>query len=159
MTDKSNFKKIVEFHKAFGLDYHNEHQENCFDKKKLVKLRLDLIQEEFNELKEAIENRDFTEVRDAIGDLLYVTYGAAASFGINADKDYSTIHESNMTKLCKTQEEAIKTVESYKKKFLEGTSPYDSPDYKKSEDGIYYIVYNKSSGKVLKSINYTPVSF
>lgn len=159
MTDKSNFKKIVEFHKAFGLDYHKNHQITCFDKKKLIKLRLDLIQEEFNELKEAIENRDFAEVRDAISDLLYVTYGTAASFGIDADKDYNIIHDSNMTKLCKTEEEAIETVKSYKKKFLKGTSPYDSPDYKKSEDGIHYVVYNSSSGKVLKSINYTPVSF
>lgn len=159
MTDKTNFQKIIEFHKAFGLEYYKKHQEKCFDNTKLIKLRLDLIQEELNELKEAIEKKDFTEVRDAIGDILYVTYGAAASFGINADKDYNIIHKSNMTKLCKTEKEALETIESYKKKFVEGTSPYDTPAYKKSEDGVYYIVFNKSSGKILKSINYTPVSF
>ena len=61
--------------------------------------------------------------------------------------------------LVKTEEEAKKTVEDYKIKYKEGKSPYDSPNYKKSEDNIHYIVYNESTGKVLKSINYTPVKF
>ena len=159
MSNKSNFKKIVEFHKAFGLDNRTEHYKECFDDKKLIKLRLALIEEEFKELKHAINERDFTEVRDAIGDILYVVYGAAASFGINADKDYDIIHKSNMTKLCKTEMEAHLTVEWYKKKYQEGSSPYDSPDYRLSDDNIHYVVYNKSTGKILKSINYTPVKF
>ena len=159
MSNKSNFKKIIEFHKAFGLDYSKDHYKECFDNKKLIKLRLALIEEEFKELKHAINERDFTEVRDAIGDILYVVYGAAASFGIDADKDYDIIHKSNMTKLCKNEEEAIKTVEWYEKEYAEGNSPYDSPAYRLSDDNIHYIVYNKTTGKILKSINYTPVKF
>ena len=159
MSNKSNFQKIVEFHKAFGLDNRTEHYKQCFDNKKLIKLRLDLIEEEFKELKQAVEERNFTEVRDAISDILYVVYGTAASFGINADKDYDIIHKSNMTKLCKSENEAKLTVEMYKKKYEEGNSPYDTPDYRLSDDKIHYVVYNKSTGKVLKSINYTPVKF
>ena len=157
--NKTNFQKIIDFHKAFELDNYEKHQLDFFDNKKLVKLRIDLIQEEFNELKKAIEDKDFTEVRDAIADLLYVTYGAASSFGINADKDYKEVHESNMTKLCINEEEAKKTVEDYKNKFKNGDEKYDSPNYKKSKDGIHYIVYNESTGKILKNINYKKVNF
>jgi len=151
----TNFQKIREFHQTFGLDNHDNPPTDLFDKKKLIKLRLDLIQEEFNELKEAIQNDDFTEVRDAIGDLLYVTYGTAASFGIDADHDYDLIHKSNMSKAAKTKEIAEKTVENYKKLFLEGTSPYDTPTYRLSDSGDYYVIYNESSGKILKSIEYS----
>ena len=159
MSNKSNFQKIKEFHKAFGLDCRKDHYKECFDDTKLIKLRLALIEEEFKELKMAIQERDFTEVRDAIGDILYVVYGAAASFGIDADKDYDIIHKSNMTKLCKTEMEAHLTVEWYKKKYTEGESPYDTPDYRLSDDNVHYVVFNKSTGKILKSINYTAVDF
>ena len=146
-------------HNAFGLDNHDNHQLNIFDNKKLIKDRLNLISKEFEELKKAIKEKNFTKIRDAIGDILYVVYETAASFGIDADSDYDIIHDSNMTKLCRTEEEAKKTVSSYKQKFKDKTSPYDTPDYKKADDGVHYIVYNKSTGKVLKSINYTPVKF
>ena len=151
----SNFKKIVEFHKAFGLLHSDYHDPYAVEDEKLVKLRIGLIEEELNELKDAIKNNDFTEVRDAIGDLLYVTYGTASSFGINADEDYDVIHRSNMTKLCKTEDEAQETVEWYKN----NNTVYDSPCYRKCDDDIHWVVYNKSSGKILKSINYTPVKF
>lgn len=155
----TNFQKIREFHNASGLDNHVEHQMNIFSEEKegLIKLRLDLIQEEFNELRDAIKNHDFPEVRDAIADILYVVYGAAASFGIDADRDYDLVHQSNMSKFCQTEELAQATVESYKKKFEEGNSPYDSPTYRLSSDGKYYVVYNETTGKILKSIDYKPV--
>jgi len=64
-----------------------------------------------------------------------------------------------MTNLCHTNIEAILTVISYKMKYKKKESPYDSPAYKKSSDNKYWIVYNKSTGKILKSINYKPVNF
>ena len=109
----------------------------------------------FSELKDAIKERDFTEVIDALGDILYVVYGAGTSFGIDLDKAFSLIHDSNMTKLCKTEEEAVQTVEWYKA----NESRYDTPAYRLSDDKKYYVVYNKSTGKILKSINYSPVKF
>lgn len=155
----TNFQKIREFHQTFGLDDHNEHQLDIFENKKLLKLRLDLIQEEFNELKQAILEKDFGEVRDAIGDILYVTYGAAASFGINADRDYDIIHRSNMSKAAQTEEIAKASVNNYIHKYEKGESPYDTPNYRLSDNGKYYIIYNESSGKILKAINYTQVNF
>lgn len=151
----SNFNKIVQFHKAFGLLHNANHEQSTLDDDSLTKLRLGLIEEEFAELKDAIKERDFTEVRDAIADLLYVVYGTASSFGINADADYDVIHQSNMTKLCKTEEEATDTVQWYK----DNNKVYDKPCYRLADDKIHWVVYNESTGKILKSINYIPVKF
>ena len=158
-SSQTNFDKIKEFHAAFGLQLSETHDHSVLDNEKLLKLRVDLIAEEFKELQDAIHQKDFTEVRDAIGDILYVTYGAAASFGINADHDYDIIHQSNMTKLCKTEQEAIDTVSWYKEQYDLDKTSYDTPDYRKSDDDIHWVVFNKSSGKILKSIHYKPVNF
>ena len=69
---QSNFQKIIEFHKAFGLQHKDEPQMNVFEDKKLIDIRVSLIQEEVNELKDAIKDKDFTEVIDALGDILYM---------------------------------------------------------------------------------------
>ena len=132
-SNLTNFQKIREFHNASGLDNHTEHQLNIFseEKESLIKLRLDLIQEEFNELRDAIKNRDFPEVRDAIADILYVVYGAAASFGIDADRDYDLVHKSNMSKL-----ERGKPLRRTDGKILKG-SEYFKPNLKKILDGRY----------------------
>ena len=158
-TNQTNFQKIQEFHNASGLENHQEHQLDIFSEEKvgLIKLRLDLIQEEFNELKEAIQNNDFPEVRDAISDILYVVYGAGSSFGVNLDEAFRLVHDSNMSKLCKSVEEAEATVAWYMEN--RETTGYDTPAYRKGTDGEYWVVYNESTGKILKSINYKPVSF
>ena len=96
---------------------------------------------------------------DALSDILYVVYGAGASFGIDLDRSFNIVHESNMSKLCKTEDEAQKTVSNYERLWNEKTSPYDSPDYRRADDGINWVVFNKSTGKILKSINYTPAKF
>ena len=70
-----------------------------FPGNKIVKLRYELILEELNELKEAIEKKDIKEVADALTDILYVTYGAGHAFGINLDKCFDEVQKSNMSKL------------------------------------------------------------
>tara|TARA_B100001063_G_scaffold130213_1_gene121683 strand:+ start:185 stop:526 length:342 start_codon:yes stop_codon:yes gene_type:complete len=70
-----------------------------FPSDKIVKLRYELILEELNELKEAIEQKDIKEVADALTDILYVTYGAGHAFGINLDKCFDEVQKSNMSKL------------------------------------------------------------
>ncbi len=156
----SNFEKIKQFHKTFSHPCHDSINQNIFDQDpSLVNLRLNLINEEVGELKEAIDQKNMTEVIDALTDILYVVYGAGAAFGINLDKSYDIVHKSNMSKLCKNESEAIETVNDYKKKFLEGDLKYDSPSYKLAPDNQHYIVYNQSTGKILKSINYTPAVF
>jgi len=150
----SNFNKVKDFHDAFGLVNNKKPYKEFFDDKKLVKLRLDLISEEFNELKEAIQNKDMVEVGDALADILYVTYGAGVSLGIDLDRAFKLVHESNMSKLCSSEEEALHTVEWYKT----NQTVYDSPNYRRCEaNDKLWVVYNESSGKILKSINYSQV--
>ena len=156
----SNFQKVRQFNKSFGVKIHDTPQQNITnDDPALTKLRLDLILEETTELQEAIETHDFVEVVDALADILYVVYGAGCSFGVDLDKAFNIVHSSNMTKLCETEELAQQTVATYKAKYENGTSPYDSPAYRKSDDGVNWVVYNESTGKVLKSNNYTPADF
>tara|TARA_Y100000590_G_scaffold468679_1_gene652534 strand:- start:1707 stop:2210 length:504 start_codon:yes stop_codon:yes gene_type:complete len=160
MSDKTNFQKIIDFHHEFGLDSHTTPNPNVYtENPKLVKLRWDLISEEVDELKQALDEHDFVETVDALTDILYVVYGAATSFGVDIDKAYDIVHKSNMSKLCETEELAQKTVEQYRKWFKEGKTPYDTPTYRKSPSDKYWVVFNESTGKILKSIEYTPANF
>tara|TARA_B100000963_G_scaffold361582_1_gene397864 strand:- start:1355 stop:1696 length:342 start_codon:yes stop_codon:yes gene_type:complete len=70
-----------------------------FPNDKIISLRYDLIKEELDELKDALEKRDIKEVADALTDILYVTYGAGHAFGINLDKCFKEVQDSNMSKL------------------------------------------------------------
>lgn len=156
----TNYQKVQQFNKSFGMKRHESHQPTLFESDPdLVKLRVDLITEEVSELQEAVNNNDFVEVRDALADILYVVYGMQDAFGINGDSDFDIVHSSNMSKLCSSEDEAIKTVESYEEKFKAGTSPYDSPYYYYLEEQGKWVVKNRSTGKALKSINYTKVDF
>ena len=92
----SNFSKVGIFMKTFGQDVKNKPE---FSTDKINKLRLDLIKEELEELTEAMENRDLLEVADALTDILYVTYGAGHAFGIDLDKCFEEVQNSNMSKL------------------------------------------------------------
>ena len=92
----SNFNKVKNFMNTYGQDVKEKAD---FPENKIVKLRIDLIQEELNELKEAINNKDIVEVADALTDILYVTYGAGHSFGINLDECFDEVQRSNMSKL------------------------------------------------------------
>ena len=96
MSDMSNFNKVKNFMNTYG----QEVKENPeFPDSKIVQLRIDLIQEELNELKEAINNNDIVEVADALTDILYVTYGAGHSFGVDLDSCFNEVQNSNMSKL------------------------------------------------------------
>ncbi len=151
---------VKEFNNSFNMVSHDTPQRNIFtEDKKTVDLRWKLIDEECKELKEAIDTHDFGEVRDALSDIMYVVLGAADAFGINIESDFTEVHLSNMSKLCSSEEEAKQTVLSYQKKFEASESPYDSPYYYKLPNQEKWVVKNKSTGKALKSINYTPVNF
>ena len=92
----SNFSKVGIFMKTFGQDVKNK---ASFSTDKINKLRIDLIKEELDELTEAMENKDLLEVADALTDILYVTYGAGHAFGIDLDKCFDEVQNSNMSKL------------------------------------------------------------
>ena len=94
----SNFKKVKTFMETFGQEVKTK---PSFSTDKINSLRYDLIKEELEELKEAMENKDLLEVADALTDILYVTYGAGHAFGIDLDKCFEEVQRSNMSKLDK----------------------------------------------------------
>ncbi len=92
----TNFERVKIFMTIFGQEVK---EKAGFPDNKITSLRYDLIQEELDELKDAIDRRDIKEVADALTDILYVTYGAGHAFGINLDKCFEEVQNSNMSKL------------------------------------------------------------
>ena len=92
----SNFKRVKKFMETFGQEIK---EKASFPNDKITSLRYDLIKEELDELKEAIDKKDIKEVADALTDILYVTYGAGHAFGIDLDKCFEEVQNSNMSKL------------------------------------------------------------
>ena len=119
----SNFSKVGIFMKTFGQEVKDK---PSFSTDKINKLRLDLIKEELNELSEAMKNRDLLEVADALTDILYVTYGAGHAFGINLDKCFDEVQNSNMSKL----DENGKPIYNETGKVMKGPN-YFKPDLSK----------------------------
>jgi len=226
----TDFQKVCEFNKCFDFPQHDTLNDD-----KCLQLRLDLIKEELDELKDAYDKNDIIEEQDACADILYVAYGMEYTYKYNSDdyiknyyyyltdngntlfknleyntssnrevilnrlfeiyyilektsstkdieatmnvlhkliyhvyefqhvskydsdKIFTIVHDSNMSKLCKTIEEAEATVSKYTEEYKNGSSPYDSPYYYQVDNGMY-VIKNKSTGKALKSINYTKVN-
>ncbi len=119
----TNFDKVRTFMKTFGQEVKTK---PSFSTDKINKLRLDLIKEELSELKEAIDNKDLLEVADALTDILYVTYGAGHAFGINLDKCFEEVQNSNMSKL----DENGKPIYNEHGKVMKGPN-YFKPDLSK----------------------------
>jgi len=92
----TNFDKVKTFMETFGQEIKTK---PSFSSEKVNNLRYELIKEELDELKEALDNKNFLEVADALTDILYVTYGAGHAFGIDLDKCFDEVQNSNMSKL------------------------------------------------------------
>ena len=119
----TNFKKVKIFMETFGQDVKNQ---PSFSTDKINKLRFDLIKEELDELKTALDNKDLLEVADALTDILYVTYGAGHAFGIDLDKCFEEVQNSNMSKL----DENGKPIYNESGKVMKGPK-YFKPNLKK----------------------------
>ena len=119
----ANFRKVGIFMKTFGQEVKDK---PSFSTDKINKLRLDLIKEELTELTEAINNKDLLEVADALTDILYVTYGAGHAFGIDLDKCFDEVQNSNMSKL----DENGKPIYNEHGKVMKGPN-YFKPDLSK----------------------------
>ena len=139
--------QVAEFHRTFK---HPIEPEPTIPAEKRCKLRVSLIAEELKELEEAIADNDLVEVADALCDIQYVLSGAVLEFGLG-DKFrtlFDEVQRSNMSKTCKSEEEAKATMAHYKK--TKGDDSY----FKK--EGDVYLVFRTSDNKTLKSINYSP---
>ena len=119
----SNFNKVGTFMKTFGQEVKSK---PSFSSSKINKLRIYLIKEELDELQEAMKNNDLLEVADALTDILYVTYGAGHAFGIDLDKCFEEVQNSNMSKL----DENGKPIYNESGKVMKGPN-YFKPDLSK----------------------------
>ena len=119
----TNFESVRKFMETFGQEIKEKSE---FPKENITSLRYDLIKEELEELKEAIENKDLKEVADALTDILYVTYGAGHAFGIDLNKCFEEVQNSNMSKL----DSNGKPIYNEKGKVMKGPN-YFKPDLSK----------------------------
>jgi predicted HAD superfamily Cof-like phosphohydrolase len=149
MEKIDSLNQVAEFHKTFNAPVLETPQ---IPSEQRCELRVSLLQEELNELSQAIKDGNIIEVADALCDLQYVLSGAVLEFGLG-DKFvelFNEVQRSNMSKACKTQQEALATLSHYKQK--DGTE-----GYYKEVNGMY-IVYRNGDDKVLKSVNYSPAN-
>ena len=119
----SNFNKVKVFMETFGQEVKSK---ASFPDQKIQNLRYDLIKEELEELKDALNQKNLKEVADALTDILYVTYGAGHAFGIDLDKCFAEVQNSNMSKL----DENGKPIYNENGKVMKGTN-YFKPDLQK----------------------------
>ena len=119
----TNFESVRKFMETFGQEIK---EKASFPNDKITFLRYDLIKEELDELKEAMDKKDIKEVADALTDILYVTYGAGHAFGVNLDRCFEEVQNSNMSKLGKDG----KPIYNEKGKVMKGPN-YFKPDLNK----------------------------
>ena len=146
----SNYlQSVSEFHKTFNAPILESPQ---IPSKERCELRVALLQEELNELKQAIEDNDLVEIADALADIQYVLSGAILEFGLKEKFNtlFDEVQRSNMSKACTSQQEALATLSHYKQK--------DGTEGRYEEVNGKYIVYRKEDNKVLKSVGYSPAS-
>ena len=149
MEQINSLNQVADFHRTFNAPILDTPQ---IPSEQRCELRVNLLQEELNELSQAIKDNDLVEITDALCDIQYVLSGAVLEFGLG-DKFvelFNEVQRSNMSKACDTQQEALMTLSHYKKK--DGTEGY----YKKINGK--FLVYRASDDKVLKSINYSPAN-
>lgn len=147
MQETNSLNQVAEFHTTFK---HPILESPVIPSKQRANLRIALLAEELKELQEAVENDDLVEVADALCDLQYVLAGAIHEFGLGSKFKtlFDEVHRSNMSKACKTVEEAEKTIKFYFDKD-------QTESYYKEVDGLF-LVFRKADDKTLKSVNYSP---
>jgi predicted HAD superfamily Cof-like phosphohydrolase len=147
MEDLKALTQVAEFHKTFK---HPILEQATIPSMERCQLRIDLLSEELKELQEAVNDGNMIEIADALCDLQYVLAGAVLEFGLgNKFKTlFDEVHRSNMSKACRTVEEANATIEHYK-----NNGNVDA--YYKEIDSLF-LVYRNGDHKTLKSVNYSP---
>jgi predicted HAD superfamily Cof-like phosphohydrolase len=149
MTEPSPLNSVAEFHRTFR---HPIQPKPLIPSPERCKLRISLLAEELKELEQAVENKNIVEVADALCDLQYVLAGAILEFGLGSffKELFEEVQRSNMSKACKSMEEAEKTIAHYRLK--ENTEAYCQ------ECDGKFLVYRVGDNKTLKSVNYSPAN-
>ena len=149
MEKIDSLNQVAEFHRTFNAPILDTPQ---IPSEQRCQLRVSLLQEELDELAQALKDKDLVEVADALCDIQYVLSGAVLEFGLGEKfvELFNEVQRSNMSKACSTEEEAQKTLEHYKQK--DGTEGY----YK--QVGDKWVTYRNGDDKVLKSVGYSPAN-
>ncbi|MEM1320998.1 MAG: nucleoside triphosphate pyrophosphohydrolase family protein [Bacteroidota bacterium] len=147
MDQLDSLNQVAEFHQTFQ---HPIQPEPIIPSPQRCQLRVSLIAEELKELEEAIQNKDLVEVADALCDIQYVLSGAVLEFGLGEKFRtlFDEVQRSNMSKSCRSMEEAEATMKHYKE--------HKGVDSYVKQVGDVFLVYRSSDDKTLKSINYSP---
>jgi len=147
MDEPKALNSVADFHRTFDLPVLSK---PTIPAKERCELRINLLQEELDELKAAIEDNDIVEIADALSDIQYVLSGAVLEFGLGGEfkKLFDEVQRSNMSKVCPTMEVAEQTLAYYKND--RNTEGYIQ------QKGDVFLVYRKSDQKVLKSVEYSP---
>ncbi len=147
INEPEALSSVADFHDTFNLPVLDQPVIPSIER---TRLRINLIEEELAELKEAIDNDDLVEVADAFCDLQYVLSGAILEFGLKDQFKilFDEVQRSNMSKTCKSMEEALATQKFY--------SENKGMDSRIEERNGEFLVYRIEDGKVLKSVNYSP---
>jgi predicted HAD superfamily Cof-like phosphohydrolase len=149
MEPINSLNQVADFHRTFNAPILDTPQ---IPSEQRCELRVSLLQEELNELSQAIKDKDIVEIADALCDIQYVLSGAVLEFGLG-DKFvdlFNEVQRSNMSKACSSIQDAIETILHYKKK--------DGTESMYKQVGDKWVVYRMSDNKVLKSIHYSPVN-
>jgi len=149
MEKINSLNQVGEFHKTFKAPILDSPQ---IPSEQRCELRVSLLQEELNELSQAIKDNNIVEIADALCDLQYVLSGACLEFGLGEKfvELFNEVQRSNMSKACNSVQEAIDTIDHYKKK--------DGTESTYREINGKWIVYRTIDDKVLKSISYSPAN-
>lgn len=146
MKDPKTLSAVAEFHKTFQ---HPILDKPSIPNEKRCELRVSLIAEELQELRDAIKDKDLVEIADALCDIQYVLSGAILEFGMQEKfaELFQEVQRSNMSKACKNLSEAEETQKHYKAQGVDS--------YVEEVDGLF-LVFRKEDNKTLKSVNYSP---
>lgn len=149
IKDTNALNQVAEFHTTFK---HPIVEKPAIPSKERCNLRISLLAEELKELQQAVDDNNLIEVADALCDLQYVLAGAILEFGLGEKfkELFDEVHRSNMSKACKSVEEANLTINHYK-------NTANTESYHKEADGLY-LVYRSADNKTLKSVGYSPAS-
>jgi predicted HAD superfamily Cof-like phosphohydrolase len=147
IPDTNSLNQVAEFHATFK---HPVIQNPAIPSKERCDLRISLLAEELKELQQAVDDNNLVEVADALCDLQYVLAGAILEFGLAGKfkELFDEVHRSNMSKACKSVEEADLTIEHYK-------NSANTEAYHRETEGLF-LVYRTADNKTLKSVNYSP---
>ena len=160
----SNFEKIVDFKtNQFGGTELSTELNKLIPKTDILEINPEIIElclqknirDEMVKLEQAVKDKNYIKTVKALTNIVYGVYNISSSIGVNMDKAFALVHDSNMSKLCKTEEIAQRSVKNYEDNVSK--FGYNSPAYKKAPDDVHWIVYNKFPSKVLKSIEYNEV--